>query len=234
VVYYPASRPEINGLVGPIVDSTAIMPCVAIVTPWDEATVGSETPVNLRYNVNGQLADYTYVFFSVDGGYRFTADGNGWISGLAPGWHTLVAWIGNVPGIEVPGTVGDTVTFFVQSASSSPSGETVEPAAAWPDNGQTVNASAYGAITPGLALRISGEPDARPATAVDTIVERPDLALLPLTPDTPRLQAPGAMWQTDVSGGAVDEAALDLSPGDRWLTELAEDVAAIGPCHDQW
>ncbi len=239
-VDYPASRGEIDGLVGPISDSSATAPRVVIVTPWDGAIVGAEPPVNVRYNVNEQLPDTTglvfselldkgqWVFFSLDDSLGFTNFINGGLYDLTPGWHTLRAWIGDFGRNEVPGSIGSSVTFLVPAATSSSSGKITDPQSTSSGNGAIINAAEYDAIASGLALQDSGYREANPRSAVGATVGSPNVLHVPVTSTSPRVQTRQAMRPTDGYGHATDDTPHHDLLGDRLLSELAEDIVAAG------
>jgi hypothetical protein len=100
-----ASRPEIHGLIAPIQNLAAITPRVVLLTPWDGASVQGNSPVRIRYNVNGIMPAGAQVYFQIDGGPRFTEPTDGGVWGVPPGQHQLVAFIGDSQGRELAGTV---------------------------------------------------------------------------------------------------------------------------------
>jgi hypothetical protein len=104
-----ASRPEINGLVGPIQAPPAV-PRIVLITPWDNST-SPGTYARLRYNVIGLVPEGAKVYFKLDGGKPFSSYDDGGIFGVSPGNHTLVAYFGDDDGNPIKGLPQTTVRF---------------------------------------------------------------------------------------------------------------------------
>jgi hypothetical protein len=186
---------------------------LVIVTPWDGAYVDGGPLVSVHYNVNGRLAANTFVFFSLDGGPRFTDFVAGQNYGLSPGWHTLRAWIGNMLAQEVPGTTGSTVNFHVPPSSTSPDGAAVAVA------------PAYAALAPGVALQGSPRLDAAPTVVSSATPEPPDARRALATSAAHDAQSRPLMHASGTDAlGAPQDDPFD----DGLLDELAEDVAIAG------
>ncbi len=118
--------PDINGLVAPIQPAPTTMH-VAWVTPWNGAQVGDVQPVRLRYNVNGALPANATVYLSLDGGTPFSTFKDQGIYNVAPGPHTLTAYIGDLQGNIWPGTTASSVTFVVATPPAAPAVATESP-----------------------------------------------------------------------------------------------------------
>jgi hypothetical protein len=106
-----ASRSEIFGLIAAIQTPLA-NPRVVLVTPWEGAVIDSSY-IRVRYNLYGQLPNGSRVYFQLDGGEPMNQLSKGGISNLAPGLHTLTAYLGDANGRRLPGTVADTNRFQV-------------------------------------------------------------------------------------------------------------------------
>ncbi len=127
------TRAGIDGRVGPLVDPAATTQRVVLVTPWAGAFVSGNPPLRVRFNVQGQFpairSPLYDVWMQLDDGMPFAHYSNGGLYNVAPGLHTLTAWIGT-PFDSAPNTIGDTVTFFVGNALSDsnddPSGGSVD------------------------------------------------------------------------------------------------------------
>jgi hypothetical protein len=221
------TRAGINGFVGPLANSAAITPRVVFVTPWNGAEIDGSPPVRIRYNVNGLLPANSWVWFSLDGGVPFTDFKDGGLFGIAPGSHTLTAWIGNIFGTERPGTIGASVTFHVADGFGTPSGGsgTASPAAATADHDAALDTAGYESIAVALAA-YGGRDSAVPVENARSMAGMPPaMAPAPLATEIADRAAPiaqhgGALAHKPASGNADD--AL----GDELLCELAADVAS--------
>jgi hypothetical protein len=105
-----ASRPEIQGLVGPIQNRAAITPRVVLLTPWEGALVQGE-PLRLRFTVNGLLPAGTQVYFQLDGAAPFSRPKDD-ILYVTPGAHRITAYIGDASGKLVSGTIFASANFW--------------------------------------------------------------------------------------------------------------------------
>jgi hypothetical protein len=105
-----ASRPEINGLVGPIQDLSALVPRLVLVTPWQGALIDDGSIVRIRYNLIGLLPAGAQIYFQLNHGTPFTHFNDGGIF-VPPGLHVLRAYIGDSSGNLWPGqqTIGQLI-----------------------------------------------------------------------------------------------------------------------------
>lgn len=138
-----ASRPEINGLVGPIQNLSTITPRVVLVTPWEGAQVAGNDPVRVRFNVNGVLPAGATVYFSVDGGPPVTRylDGGPFMLSLGP--HVLRAFIGDAQRQQLPGTLQVIRNFRITAVAATSSGGGILTTSA-PLTGEPLYASSAG------------------------------------------------------------------------------------------
>ena len=114
-----ASRADISGLTAPIQITWPSTPGAVLVTPWDGAQITGSAPLRIRYNVNGVLPAGAQVYLSLDGkpGVPRIPDDDLYV--LAPGKHTLMAYIGNSDGHQLLGTQSTSRTFTVASTFGS-------------------------------------------------------------------------------------------------------------------
>ncbi len=111
------SRSEINGLVATMQD-VPLATGVTLVTPWQGAQVAGNTPLRVRYNVNGLLPDGSQLWFAVDGGKPFHQRDNTRIYHLAAGLHRLSVFIGDAQGNLWPGTHVVTHAFTITTTTA--------------------------------------------------------------------------------------------------------------------
>lgn len=137
-----ASRPDINGLVAPLQDPSALTPTVVLVTPWNNAQISGSPPVRFRYNVNGVLPAGSRIYFVMDGGTPFYKFNDGGLFNVASGPHVLKAYIGDASGHQWPGTVGATSTFVVAWGSPAVAAALTSPTGASVSAAQTASSSA--------------------------------------------------------------------------------------------
>ncbi len=104
------SRPEINGLVGPIAPVSDEPPRVVLVTPWNLSLVTSSY-VNLRYHVIGRLPAGATVYFQLDDAKPVTSIRDNSLYKVPVGLHTLRTYIGDSLGQKLAGTAVVSSTF---------------------------------------------------------------------------------------------------------------------------
>ncbi len=182
-----ASRPEINGMVGPIQIPSTVAPRVVIVTPWEGAQMNGDQPMRLRYNVNGALSAGASVYFSLDGGPWFTKFTDGGLFNVPGGQHTLRAYVGNSLGQLWPGTSFVTRTFSINLTGGGFGGIIVTSQAV-ESTPAAASGRAFGSVITTLAD--SNGPVATPAAggplmvaAVDEITSSPVPKRSPAIPD---------------------------------------------------
>jgi hypothetical protein len=96
------SRPEIDGLIAPIQSPTSVTR-VVLITPWDNSFTTTDY-LRVRYNLIGVLPAGAQVYVQLDGGPLISKIGDGGLFNIAPGAHTLRAFIGDANGKQLPGT----------------------------------------------------------------------------------------------------------------------------------
>lgn len=105
------TRADINGLVSALPAASAVTPRVVLVTPWDGAVIGGTPPLRIRYNVIGSLPAGSKVYFTLDSGAPFSNFNDGGLYVVSKGAHRLQAYIGDVNGHLLAGTILADSTF---------------------------------------------------------------------------------------------------------------------------
>ncbi|MGD9719616.1 MAG: G8 domain-containing protein [Pirellulales bacterium] len=224
-----ATRANINGLVAPL-STAAVTPRVVFVTPWDGVIIVGSPPVKVRYNVLGTLPANSWVWFSLDDGLRFTEIMDGGLFTVAPGWHTLRAWIGNLGGNPLPGTSGATVRFFVTGVfgTTATSGRFPQSSAA----GVAASLDSRGASAVVTALALRSDPSAQ-ASGSAVAAELQAATVPAATIQAEAAASSGiAPTETQIGGTSTGSAAgrsatfAELSGDGDWLDEELDDLLA--------
>ncbi len=211
-----ASRPEINGLVGSLQDPSAIRPRVVLVTPWGGAQISGNSPVRLRYNVNGVLPTGAQVYFVLDNAAPVTHYNDGGPYGLSPGRHVLRAYIGDAKAVQWPGTISAVQTFFVNAPAAT--------AAAIP-----LGAASLGAIATAIAASGNNNAAVVKTPAASPPVQPTQASSGPASTTNVAAVSSSTAEPADSGFDALSHAKSLVSVPDDLLSQLAVELAARAP-----